>query len=107
MNLSSESRVLLAECCTHAPLKEDIGREKIQRMLKKKYGETQKVTAVSGTDYPKDLTPYDLIIQCGACMFNRKYVLHRIQQAKNQGVAMTNYGVAIAQLKGILDKIVC
>lgn len=72
-----------------------------------KYGETLKVTVVSGTDYPKDLTPYDLIIQCGACMFNRKYVLHRIQQAKDQGVAMTNYGVAIAQLKGILDKIVC
>ena len=107
MNLSSDSRVLIAECCTHAPLKEDIGREKIPRMLKKKYGETLKVTVVSGTDYPKDLTPYDLIIQCGACMFNRKYVLHRIQQAKNQGVAMTNYGIAIAQLKGILDKIVC
>ena len=94
MNLSSDSRVLIAECCTHAPLKEDIGREKIPRMLKKKYGETLKVTVVSGTDYPKDLTSYDLIIQCGACMFNRKYVLHRIQQAKNQGVAMTNYGVA-------------
>lgn len=107
MNLSSDSRVLIAECCTHAPLKEDIGREKIPRMLKKKYGETLEVTVVSGTDYPKDLTPYDLIIQCGACMFNRKYVLHRIQQAKDQGVAMTNYGVAIAQLKGILDKIVC
>ena len=107
MNLSSDSRVLIAECCTHAPLKEDIGREKIPRMLKKKYGETLKVTVVSGTDYPKDLTSYDLIIQCGACMFNRKYVLHRIQQAKDQGVAMTNYGVAIAQLKGILDKIVC
>ena len=107
MNLSADSRVLIAECCTHAPLKEDIGREKIPRMLKKKYGETLEVTVVSGTDYPKDLTPYDLIIQCGACMFNRKYVLHRIQQAKNQGVAMTNYGVAIAQLKGILDKIVC
>ena len=66
MNLSSDSRVLIAECCTHAPLKEDIGREKIPRMLKKKYGETLKVTVVSGTDYPKDLTSYDLIIQCGA-----------------------------------------
>ena len=107
MNLSANSRVLIAECCTHAPLKEDIGREKIPRMLKKKYGETLEVTGVSGTDYPKDLTSYDLIIQCGACMFNRKYVFHRIQQAKDQGVAMTNYGVAIAQLKGILDKIIC
>ena len=60
-----------------------------------------------GADFPDDLSGYDLVIHCGACMFNRKYVLHRIQQAKNQGVAMTNYGVAIAQLKGILDNIVC
>lgn len=106
MQLSETSKVLIAECCTHAPLKEDIGREKIPRMLKKRYGESLQVTVVSGTDFPKDLTPYDLVIQCGACMFNRKYVLHRIHQAKAQGVAMTNYGVAIAQLKGILDKIV-
>ena len=106
MNLSSNSRVLIAECCTHAPLKEDIGREKIPRMLKKKYGETLKVTVVSGTDYPKDLTPYDLIIQCGACMFNRKYVLNRIAHARAQHIPMTNYGVAIACLSGILDKII-
>ena len=57
MNLSADSRVLIAECCTHAPLKEDIGREKIPRMLKKKYGETLEVTVVSGTDYPQRPDP--------------------------------------------------
>lgn len=61
-------------------------------MLKKKYGETLKVTVVSGTDYPKDLTPYDLIIQCGACMFNRKYVLHRTNAKNRRG--NDHYGVA-------------
>ena len=60
---------------------------------------------VSGTDFPQDLSGYDLIIHCGACMFNRKYVLARVEQAKRQGVPMTNYGVAIAYLSGILDKI--
>lgn len=103
--LTPESRVLIAECCTHAPLKEDIGREKIPRMLKKRVGEELTVDLVSGTDFPEDLSGYDLIIQCGACMFNRKYVLSRIERARKQGVAMTNYGVAIAHLTGILDKI--
>lgn len=103
--LKSDSKVLIAECCTHAPLSEDIGREKIPKMLKKKYGEGLQVEIVSGTDFPENLTSYDLIIQCGACMFNRKYVMYRIERAKSQEVAMTNYGVAIAYLKGILDKI--
>ena len=59
----------------------------------------------SGTVFPKDLSVYDLVIQCGACMFNRKYVLSRVERAKQQGVPMTNYGVVIAHLTGILDKI--
>lgn len=105
-SLSEQSKVLIAECCTHAPLQEDIGRVKIPRLLKKRFGEGLQVDMVSGTDYPKDLTGYDLIIQCGACMFNRKYVLSRIDRAKEQGVPMTNYGVTIAHLTGILDKIV-
>lgn len=103
--LTEQSRVLIAECCTHAPLQEDIGRVKIPRLLRKRYGEGLTVDMVSGTDYPKDLTDYDLIIQCGACMFNRKYVLSRIDRAKEQKVPMTNYGVTIAHLTGILDKI--
>lgn len=103
--LNAHSRILIAECCTHAPLKEDIGREKIPRMLRKRFGESLAVDIVSGTDFPKDLSGYDLIIQCGACMFNRKYVMSRIDRAKKQQVPMTNYGVTIAHLTGILDKI--
>ena len=63
------------------------------------------VDVVSGPDFPKDLSPYDLIIHCGACMFNRKYVLSRIEEAKAFHVPMTNYGITIAYLSGILDKI--
>lgn len=100
--LHADSRVLIAECCTHAPLQEDIGRVKIPRMLKKRFGDTLTVDLVSGTDFPEDLTGYDLVIQCGACMFNRKYVMYRIDRAKKQQIPMTNYGVAIAHLSGIL-----
>lgn len=103
--LNAHSRILIAECCTHVPLKEDIGREKIPRMLRKRFGESLAVDIVSGTDFPEDLSGYDLIIQCGACMFNRKYVMSRIERAREQGVPMTNYGVTIAHLTGILDKI--
>ena len=103
--LTENSKVLIAECCTHAPLSEDIGRVKIPNMLRKKVGEGLTVDMVAGSDFPEDLTQYDLIIQCGACMFNRKYVLSRIERAKKQGVPMTNYGVVIAYLTRILDKI--
>jgi len=97
-SLTENSHILIAEACTHAPLSEDIGREKIPRMLKKY---TSLVTVVSGSDFPKDLTKYALIIHCGACMFNRKHVLSRIEEAKRQGVPITNYGMAIAHLQGI------
>lgn len=103
--LTANSKVLIAECCTHAPLSEDIGRVKIPRMLKKRFGETLTVDIVSGMDFPQDLSDYDLIIQCGACMFNRKYVMSRIDRAREQEIPMTNYGVTIAHLTGILDKI--
>ena len=104
-SLRENSRVLIAECCTHAPMDEDIGRVKLPRMLRQRFGQGLSVDVVGGTDYPEDLSPYDLVIQCGACMFNRKYVLSRIDRAKNQKIPMTNYGVAIAHLCGILDKI--
>lgn len=103
--LTKNSRVLIAEACTHAPLEEDIGRVKIPRMLRNIVGDQLQVDIVSGANFPKDLTAYDLVIQCGACMFNRKYVMSRIDLAKSQKVAMTNYGIAIAQMKNILDKI--
>ena len=104
-SLNEHSRVLIAECCTHAPLSEDIGRVKIPRLLRKRFGEGLKVDMTSGTDFPADLTPYDLVIQCGGCMFNRTYILNRIDRAKEQKVPMTNYGVTIAHITGILDDI--
>ncbi|WP_408636028.1 [FeFe] hydrogenase H-cluster maturation GTPase HydF [Phocaeicola acetigenes] len=103
--LTEKSKVLIAEACTHAPLTEDIGRVKIPRMLHKRIGEGLQIDMVSGTDFPEDLSSYDLVIHCGACMFNRKYVLNRVAQARNQHIPMTNYGVVIAYINGILDKI--
>ncbi len=103
--LSGKDHVLIAECCTHAPLDEDIGRIKIPRLLRKRIGPDLTVDVVSGADFPQDLSNYQLVIQCGACMFNRKYVMSRVQAAKNQAIAMTNYGLAIAYMNGILDDI--
>ena len=103
--LTEHSRVLIAEGCTHAPLEEDIGRVKIPRLLRKRAGEGLRVDVVAGSDFPRDLTGYDLVIHCGGCMFNRAYVLSRLSQAQKQGVPMTNYGVAIAYLTGILDQV--
>ena len=77
-SLTESSRVLIAEACTHAPLSEDIGRVKLPRLLRKRIGEKLQIDMVGGTDFPQDLTPYSLVIHCGACMFNRKYVLSRI-----------------------------
>ena len=104
-SLTESSRVLIAEACTHAPLSEDIGRVKVPHLLRKRIGEKLSIDIVAGTDFPQDLTPYSLVIHCGACMFNRKYVLSRIERARLQNVPMTNYGVAIAFLNGILNQI--
>jgi [FeFe] hydrogenase H-cluster maturation GTPase HydF len=104
-SLDENSKVLIAECCTHAPLAEDIGRVKIPRMLKKRFGDGLGVDIVSGTDFPQDLSKYDLIIQCGACMFNRKYIMSRIDRAREQEIPMTNYGITIAHLTGILEQV--
>lgn len=104
-SLTESSRVLIVEACTHAPLSEDIGRVKLPHLLRKRIGEKLSIDIVAGTDFPQDLTPYSLVIHCGACMFNRKYVLNRIERARLQNVPMTNYGVAIAFLNGILNQI--
>ena len=103
--LTEDSKVLIAEACAHAPLSEDIGREKLPRMLKKKVGKGLVVDMCSGPAFPQDVSDYDLIIHCGACMFNRRHVMSRIDRAKSQGVPITNYGVAIAKLSGILEQI--
>ena len=103
--LTSKSRVLIAEACTHAPLNEDIGRVKIPRLLAEKIGDGLHIDITAGSDFPEDLSKYDLVIHCGACMFNRKFMLSRLEQARRQQVPMTNYGIALAWLNGILDKI--
>ena len=104
-SLTEQSRVLIAEACTHAPLAEDIGREKIPRMLRQRVGQGLTVDIVAGKDFPSDVTGYDLVIHCGGCMFNRKFMLSRVEQCRAQGVPMTNYGITIAHVKGILAKV--
>ena len=103
--ITASSRILIAEACAHTPQHEDIGRVKLPRLLRKRFGETLQIDIVSGADYPDDLTPYDLVIHCGACMFNRKHVLSRINRARQQDVSITNYGVILAALTGILDRV--
>ena len=103
--LNEQSRVLIAEACTHAPLAEDIGREKIPRLLRKRVGEKLMVDIVAGKDFPDDVRGYDLVIHCGGCMFNRRFMLQRVEQCRAQGVPMTNYGITIAHIKGILSKV--
>lgn len=104
-SLNEHSHVLIAECCTHAPLQEDIGRVKIPKLLRKRFGENLQIDVVSGTDFPENPAQYDLIIQCGGCMFNRQFIMARIAKAKAKSIPMTNYGITIAYLSGILDKI--
>ena len=103
--ITEASRILIAEACSHTPQNEDIGRVKLPRLLRKRFGEGLTIDIVGGADYPEDLTPYDLVIHCGACMFNRKHVLSRVERARKQGVAITNYGVILAALTGILDRV--
>ena len=104
--LSPSAHILIAEACSHVPQNEDIGRVKLPRLLRKRFGEALQIDIVSGNDFPDDLTPYDLIIHCGACMFTRRHVLGRVARAVAQNVPMTNYGIAIAELTGILDRVV-
>lgn len=104
-NLTENSRVLIAEACAHSPTEEDIGREKIPKLLRKKAGQGLTVEFVRGNDFPETLAGYDLVIHCGACMFGRRHVLSRIHQAQQQQVPICNYGIAIAALTGILDKV--
>lgn len=97
-SLAPGSRVLIAEACAHRPLNEDIGRVKLPALLRRKVCEDLNIDVVAGSDWPSDLGGYDLIIHCGACMFNRKLVLSRIADARCSGVPITNYGLALSAL---------
>lgn len=103
--LNKNSKILIAEACTHAPAEEDIGRIKIPNMIRKKYGENIQVDVSSGSVFPENICDYDLIIQCGGCMLNSKNIRNRIKKAKEKNIPITNYGIVIAHFKGILDKI--
>ena len=102
--LKPGSRVLIAEACTHVPDTEDIGRVKIPALLRKRVGAIQ-VDIAAGNDFPEDLSPYSLIIHCGACVANARIVRSRIRKALLAGIPITNYGISIAFLQGILDRI--
>lgn len=102
--LKPGDKVLIAETCSHHPLKDDIGRVKIPNWLKKTVGDLDIEIAV-GKDFPTDLTPYKVIIQCGGCIVTRRHMLARLRQAREQGVPMTNYGVTISYLQGVLPRV--
>jgi [FeFe] hydrogenase H-cluster maturation GTPase HydF len=97
-------KVLVAESCTHHPIEEDIGRVKIPRWLQKYVGGELEFTTVKGRDFPQDLSPYKLVIHCGACMWNRQEMISRIRECQRQGVPITNYGLVIAYSLGILER---
>ena len=105
MALKKNGKVLIAEACSHIPQNEDIGRVKLPKMLRKKFGEELQIDIVSCNDFPEDLSQYDLIIHCGACMFTRRHVLSRVRRATAQNIQITNYGIAIAALTDILNKV--
>lgn len=98
-------KILIAEACSHPPLEEDIGRVKIPNLLKKKFNKDFYFTFVSGDDFG-DLESYDLIIHCGSCMFNRSHLINRVDQARAMNIPMTNYGIVIAYLQGILSDVI-
>lgn len=104
-NLKDGDIILIAEACTHHAAEEDIGRVKIPALIRKKTGKNLAFEVASGKDFPKDLSRYALIIHCGGCMINRAFMLWRIDQAKSAQIPITNYGVAISEATGVLDRV--
>jgi len=102
--LRAGDRVLIAEACAHHPIGEDIGRVKIPRWITQYVGGKIQFDHTLGHDFPTDLSPYKLVIHCGACMWNRKEMLSRILRCHEAGVPITNYGLAIAYSLGIFER---
>ena len=102
--LKSGSRILVLESCAHHPIGEDIGRVKIPRWIRQYTGVDLEFVHRQGHDFPSDLSAYQLIVQCGACMLNRREVISRILRCREAGVPITNYGVAITYSLGVLDR---
>ncbi len=103
-NLKENSKILICESCTHHPVGDDIGRIKIPRWLTQYTGQKLHFDYYTGHDFPANITDYDLLIHCGACMTNRREILSRIAKAKDAGVPITNYGLAIAYSLGIFER---
>ena len=102
--LRTGDRVLIAEACSHHPIAEDIGRVKIPRWLTQYVGGKLEFTHVQGHDFPEDLSPYKLVVHCGACTINRREMLSRIMRCRQAGVPFTNYGLTIAYSLGIFER---
>ncbi len=103
-SLKHNDKILIAEACSHHPIKDDIGREKIPRWLQQYVGGKLDFHVVQGLDFPENLSDYKLVIHCGACMFNRRVMLNRILQCKKASVPITNYGLVIAYSLGIFER---
>lgn len=104
-HLQDGDKILIAESCTHHAVDDDIGRVKIPNLLRKKTQKTLQIDFVSGCDFAQDLSAYKLVIQCGGCTVNRREILSRIHKCSSAGVAITNYGVCISELKGVLQRV--
>ncbi|GAA0781558.1 [FeFe] hydrogenase H-cluster maturation GTPase HydF [Hathewaya limosa] len=102
--LKEGSKILMMESCTHNTSHEDIGRVKIPQLINKFVDKKLNFEFRTGNDFPQDIEKYDLVIHCGACMMTRKTILNRIQVCKEKDVPITNYGITIAYLTGILDR---
>lgn len=103
-SLNKNSKILIAESCTHNVSHEDIGRVKIPKLINKFVGEELSYEYSVFHDFPEDIDKYDLIIHCGACMINRKTVINRVNECKEKNVPITNYGIVLAYLNGILER---
>ena len=103
-HLKDGDKILISEGCTHHRQCDDIGTVKIPRWLKQHTGKKLIIETSSGTEFPEDLTSYALVIHCGGCMLNEREVKYRMKCAEDQRVPFTNYGIAIAQMKGILKR---
>ena len=104
-SLEDGDRVLICETCSHHPQKDDIGRIKIPRWLRQKTGKDLQIEVAVGKDFPVDLTPYKVLIQCGGCVVTRRHMLMRLRAAQAQNVPMTNYGLTISYLQGVLERV--
>ena len=103
--LQDDDKILIAEACTHHAIEDDIGKVKIPNWLRKKTGKNLQIDHVSGCTFPENLGDYKLVIQCGGCTQNRREILSRIQKCQTSAVPMTNYGICISELKGVLDRV--